>query len=256
VGKISPWAFTYLSPVSVCTRCSPPPSSPAARPMWVDLYFGAWVSSCEFVFRRNRLAVSDLRWPVSLGTPPGGERWAWMAGWVYVWLCACTMAGVGDRRGAFLAQLFGVDRHSHRHHHQSRWCSSSITPVLNLSGTRPARGGSRCSASSANWWAAIVVGVYLLLCSPSAAQSADRHHHRERERQLFACLPRLPRSPPCSATTASKPAATWPRRRRTRPHDPEGHAHDHLHRRRCRHLVCLAFILSIPDMGAVMSGAD
>jgi len=64
------------------------------------------------------------------------------------------------------------------------------------------------------------------------------------------------RSPPCSATTASKPAATWPRETPdAEPHDPEGHAHDHLHRGAAATWVCLAFILSIPDMGAVMSGA-
>src|SRR5260370_16525385 len=37
-----------------------------------------------------------------------GKRWAWMAGWVYLWALCTTIAAVAVGGAPYMAQLFGV----------------------------------------------------------------------------------------------------------------------------------------------------
>jgi len=154
--------FTYLSPVVGVYTIFAGAFVAGGPPMWwtyilvglgqflVCLVFGEIVS----------------QFPISGGLYPWarrlmGKRWAWMAGWVYAWALCCTMAGVATGVAPYLAQLFGVD---------STPVATTIialvlialTTMLNLSGTRllarVAMFGFICELVGA-----IVVGGYLLL---------------------------------------------------------------------------------------------
>jgi amino acid transporter len=106
------------------------------------------------------------QFPISGGLYPWarrllGKRWAWMAGWIYAWALCCTMAGVATGVAPFLAQLFALE---------STPSATTvialvlivITTLLNLSGTRllarVAMFGFICELAGA-----IVVGGYLLV---------------------------------------------------------------------------------------------
>jgi len=215
---MSKWEnFSWASPTcrrwSACTRCSPPPSSP--RPAHVVTYIlvGVGQLMVSLVFGE---IVSQF--PISGGLYPWarrlvGKRWAWMAGWVYAGPVLHHGRGC-DRRGAVSRAMFGVD--------STPIATTMIalvlivmTTMLNLSGTRllarVAMFGFICELVGA-----IVVGVYLLLFARHQPLKALIDTTIVNANGNI-CLPSSPlRSPPCSATTASKPAATWPRRRRTR----------------------------------------
>ena len=153
--------FTYLSPVVGVYTLFASAFVAGGPPMWwtyilvglgqlmVCLVFGEIVS----------------QFPISGGLYPWarrlvGKRWAWMAGWVYAWALNCTMAGVATGVAPFLAQLFGAEA--------TPVVNTAIALVLigcstalNLSGTRwlarVAMFGFACELVGA-----IVVGVYLL----------------------------------------------------------------------------------------------
>jgi amino acid transporter len=154
--------FTYLSPVVGVYTIFAGAFMAGGPPMWwtyilvglgqlmVCLVFGEIVS----------------QFPISGGLYPWarrlmGKRWAWMAGWVYAWALCCTMAGVATGVAPYLAQLFGVDT--------TPLATTAIalvliaaTTALNLSGTRllarVAMFGFICELVGA-----IVVGGYLLI---------------------------------------------------------------------------------------------
>jgi len=154
--------FTYLSPVVGVYTIFASAFIAGGPPMWwtyilvglgqlmVCLVFGEIVS----------------QFPISGGLYPWarrliGKRWAWMAGWVYAWALCCTMAGVATGVAPFLAQLFGVDA-TPLATTVIALVLIVITTGLNLSGTRllgrVAMFGFVCELVGA-----IVVGGYLLL---------------------------------------------------------------------------------------------
>jgi amino acid transporter len=203
--------FTYLSPVVGVYTIFASAFIAGGPPMWwtyilvglgqlmVCLIFGEIVS----------------QFPISGGLYPWarrlmGKRWAWMAGWVYAWALCCTMAGVATGVAPFLAQLFGVE--------STPFATTvialiliAITTALNLSGTRllarVAMFGFICELVGA-----IVVGGYLLLFARhqpfSMLWNTSLVHTDGTIGRHFS----PPRWPPCSATTASRPAAMWPRK--------------------------------------------
>jgi amino acid transporter len=248
--------FTYLSPVVGVYTIFASAFIAGGPPMWwtyilvgigqlmVCLVFGEIVS----------------QFPISGGLYPWarrlmGKRWAWMAGWVYAWALCCTMAGVATGVAPFLAQLFGVD---------STPVATTLialvliamTTILNLSGTRllarVAMFGFICELVGA-----IVVGGYLMLFArhqPLKVLVDTTFVHANGSylpaflasslAAMFcyygfeACGDVAEETPDASRMIPKAmrmtiyiggAAATW---------------------------VCLAFVLSIPDMGAVMSGAD
>src|SRR5258708_27482843 len=108
--------------------------------------------------------VSEL--PIAGGLYPWarrlvGKRWAWMAGWVYLWALCTTIAAVAVGGAPYVAQLLGIN--------VSQGGDVAIavamivaTTALNVSGTkllaRVAMFGFICELLGA-----VVVGGYLLL---------------------------------------------------------------------------------------------
>ncbi|MEA3107216.1 MAG: hypothetical protein QOI88_1821 [Gammaproteobacteria bacterium] len=248
--------FTYLSPVVGVYTIFAGALVVGGPPMWwtyilvgvgqllVCLVFGEIVS----------------QFPISGGLYPWarrlmGKRWAWMAGWVYAWALCCTMAGVATGVAPFLAQLFGVE---------STPVATTIialvliaiTTMMNLSGTRllarVAMFGFVCELVGA-----ILVGGYLLLFArhqplkvlvdttivhanggylpaflASSLAAMFCYYGFEACGDVAEETPDASRMIPKAMRMTiyiGGAAATW---------------------------VCLAFVLSIPDMSAVMSGAD
>src|ERR1700733_1125013 len=184
-----------------------------------------------------------------------GKRWAWMAGWVYGWALCCTMAGVASGVAPFLAQLFGLE--------STPIATTAIALILiavttaaNLSGTRwlarVAMFGFICELVGA-----IVVGIYLLLFArhqplkvlvDSSFVNAHGHYLSAFLASSLAAMFCYYGFEACGDVAEETPdpsrmipkamrmtiyiggaAATW---------------------------VCLAFVLAIPDIGAVMAGTD
>jgi amino acid transporter len=247
--------FTYLSPVVGVYTVFATAFVSGGPPMWwtyiavgmgqllVCLIFGEIVS----------------QFPISGGLYPWarrlvGKRWAWMAGWVYGWALCCTMAGVATGIAPFLARLFGL---------ASTPAATTVialvliaaTTSLNLSGTRllarMAMFGFACEIIGA-----IVVGGYLLLFArhqPLHVLVDTSFVHTASYWPAFlasslaaifcyygfeACGDVAEETPDPSRMIPKAmrmtiyiggAAATW---------------------------VCLAFVLAIPDIGAVMAGAD
>jgi amino acid transporter len=154
--------FTYLSPVVGVYTVFATAFVIGGPPMWwtylavglgqllVCLIFGEVVS----------------QFPISGGLYPWarrlvGKRWAWMAGWVYGWALCCTMAGVATGIAPFLARLFGLES-TPVATTVIALALIAITTSLNLSGTRllarMAMFGFTCEIIGA-----IVVGGYLLI---------------------------------------------------------------------------------------------
>jgi amino acid transporter len=248
--------FTYLSPVVGVYTIFASAFVAGGPPMWwTYLLVGLGQLMVCLVFGE---IVSQF--PISGGLYPWarrlmGKRWAWMAGWVYAWALCCTMAGAATGVAPFLAQLFGVD--------STPVATTAIalvlivvTTFLNLSGTRllarVAMFGFICELVGA-----IVVGGYLLmfdrhqpisaLVDTSIVHTAGSYWPAFLASALAAmfcyygfeaCGDVAEETPDASRMIPKAmrmtiyiggAAATW---------------------------VCLAFVLSIPDMDAVMSGAD
>jgi amino acid transporter len=183
-----------------------------------------------------------------------GKRWAWIAGWVYLWALCSTIAGVAVGGAPYVAQLLGLNVG------QAGDVVIAVlmivgTTALNVSGTkllaRVAMFGFVCELLGA-----IAVGGYLLIVA--------RH-------QSFAVLFKtfgLGNGHYFPAFVASSVAAMWcyygfeacgdvaeetPDASRAIPKAMRmtiyigGFA---------AMLVCLAFVLAVPDLNAVFSGKD
>jgi amino acid transporter len=200
------------------------------------------------------------QFPISGGLYPWarrlmGKRWAWMAGWVYAWALCCTMAGAATGVAPYLAQLFGADS-TPLATTMIALVLIALTTVLNLSGTRllarVSMFGFICELVGA-----IFVGGYLLLFArhqplkilvdPSFVHTGGSYWPAFLASSLAAmfcyygfeaCGDVAEETPDASRMIPKAmrmtiyiggAAATW---------------------------VCLAFVLSIPDIGAIMSGKD
>jgi amino acid transporter len=248
--------FTYLSPVVGVYTIFTSAFVTGGPPMWWN-YIGVGVGQLMVCLIFGEI-VSQF--PISGGLYPWarrlvGKRWAWMAGWVYAWALCCTMAGVATGVAPFLAQLFGLD---------STPLATTVialiliamTTALNLSGTRllarVAMFGFVCELVGA-----IVVGGYLLLFArhqplkvlvdPSFVQTHGHYWPAFLASSLAAmfcyygfeaCGDVAEETPDASRMIPKAmrmtiyiggAAATW---------------------------VCLAFVLSISDIGAVIAGKD
>jgi amino acid transporter len=200
------------------------------------------------------------QFPISGGLYPWarrlmGKRWAWMAGWVYSWALCCTMAGVATGVAPFLAQLFGVD---------STPLATTIialaliviTTILNLSGTRllarVAMFGFICELVGA-----ILVGGYLLLFArhqplkvlvDTTLAHTDGPYWPAFLASSLAAMFCYYGFEACGDVAEETPDASRMIPKAMRMTIYIGGA--------AAIWVCLAFVLSIPDLGAVMSGAD
>jgi amino acid transporter len=248
--------FTYLSPVVGVYTIFATAFVTGGPPMWwtyilvglgqflVCLIFGEIVS----------------QFPISGGLYPWarrlmGKRWAWMAGWVYGWALCCTGAGAATGIAPFLAQLFGM---------QATPLATTIialsligvSTLLNLSGTRllarVAMFGFVCELVGA-----ILVGGYLLLFARHQPLSvlvntSFVHTHGSYWPAFLAsalaamfCYYGFEACGDVAEETPD-PSRMIPKAMRMTIYIGGAAAI----------WVCLAFVLAIPDIGAVMSGKD
>jgi amino acid transporter len=248
--------FTYLSPVVGVYTIFASAFLAGGPPMWWT-YIGVGVGQLMVCLVFGEI-VSQF--PISGGLYPWarrlmGKRWAWMAGWVYAWALCCTMAGAATGVAPYLAQLFGADS-TPLATTMIALVLIALTTVLNLSGTRllarVSMFGFICELVGA-----IFVGGYLLLFArhqplkilvdPSFVHTGGSYWPAFLASSLAAmfcyygfeaCGDVAEETPDASRMIPKAmrmtiyiggAAATW---------------------------VCLAFVLSIPDIGAVMSGKD
>ena len=248
--------FTYLSPVVGVYTIFASAFIAGGPPMWwtyllvglgqflVCLIFGEIVS----------------QFPISGGLYPWarrlmGKRWAWMAGWVYAWALCCTMAGAATGVAPFLAQLVNLPA-TPMATTLIALVLIGITTALNLSGTRllarVAMFGFVCELVGA-----IVVGGYLLLFArhqPIGVLVDASFVHAEGHYWPAFCASSLAAMfcyygfEACGDVAEETPDASRMIPKAMRLTVYIGGA--------AATWICLAFVLAVPDIGAVMSGAD
>lgn len=102
--------FTYLSPVVGVYTVFALSFNAGGPPMfWSYVIVGIGQLLVSMVFGE---VVSQF--PISGGLYPWarrlvGKRWAWMAGWVYIWALCFTIAAVAVGGAPFMAQLLGLE---------------------------------------------------------------------------------------------------------------------------------------------------
>ena len=248
--------FTYLSPVVGVYTIFATAFAAGGPPMWwTYLWVGIGQMMVCLIFGE---IVSQF--PISGGLYPWarrlyGKRWAWMAGWVYGWALFVTLAAIATGAAPFVAQLLGMDA-TPAVSTVIAIALIALTTCLNLSGTkllaRVAMFGFACELIGA-----LAVGTYLLafarhqplsvLVDTSVIQSGGSYWPAFLASSLAAmfcyygfeaCGDVAEETPDASRKipTAMRltiyvggAAALW---------------------------VCLALVLSVPDIGAVISGKD
>ncbi len=154
--------FTYLSPVVGVYSVFALAIMAGGPPMfWTYLLVGAGQLMVCLIFGE---VVSQ--YPISGGLYPWarrlvGVRWAWMAGWIYMWALWTTLAAVSMGGAPFVAQLLGIELSPIANATIAATAVVSTT-ILNLMGTRllarVAMFGFICEIVGA-----ICVGIYLLV---------------------------------------------------------------------------------------------
>jgi amino acid transporter len=248
--------FTYLSPVVGVYTIFASAFVAGGPPMWwtyilvglgqlmVCLIFGEIVS----------------QFPISGGLYPWarrlmGKRWAWMAGWVYAWALCCTMAGAATGVAPFLAQLGNVP--------STPLATTlialvliAVSTMLNLSGTRllarVAMFGFVCELVGA-----IVVGGYLLIFArhqplhvlvDTSFVRRDGHYWPAFLASSLAAMFCYYGFEACGDVAEETPDASRMIPKAMRLTIYIGGA--------AASWICLAFVLSIADIGAVIQGRD
>src|ERR1700675_4873709 len=248
--------FTYLSPVVGVYTLFATSFAAGGPPMWwTYILVGLGQLMVCLVFGE---VVSQF--PISGGLYPWarrlvGKRWAWMAGWVYAWALCCTMAGVATGIAPFLAQLFGAAA-TPTATTMIALVLIVVTTVLNLSGTR-LLARVAVFAFICELVGAIVVGSYLFLFARHQplkvlVDTSFVHTHGS---YLPAFLASSLAAMFCyyGFEACGDVAEETPNASRTIPKAMRmtiyigGFA---------AMLVCLALVLAVPDLNAVLSGQD
>ena len=248
--------FTYLSPVVGVYTIFASAFIAGGPPMWWT-YIGVGLGQLLVCLVFGEI-VSQF--PISGGLYPWarrlvGKRWAWMAGWVYAWALCCTMSGAATGVAPYLAQLFGVDS-TPRATTLIALVLIGLSTLLNLSGTRllarVAMFGFICELVGA-----IVVGAYLLLFARhqplSVLLDTTLVHTTGAYWPAFfasslAAMFCYYGFEACGDVAEETPNASRMIPKAMRMTIYIGGA--------AACWVCLAFVLSIKDIGAVLSGAD
>jgi amino acid transporter len=160
--------FTYLSPVVGIYTVFAFALATAGPPMfWSLLIAGAGQLLVALVF-----SEVVAQFPVAGGVYPWarrlwGRKWAWMTGWVYLFALLATIAGVAYGAGPFVASLLGFAPSVHA----TVWCALvilALATVINLTGTKMLSYFA-IFGFSAELIGALAVGGWLLL--------TQRHHN-------------------------------------------------------------------------------
>ncbi|MET3107978.1 amino acid transporter [Oxalobacteraceae bacterium GrIS 2.11] len=248
--------FTYLSPVVGVYSVFALAIMAGGPPMfWTYLLVGAGQLTVCLVFGE---VVSQ--YPISGGLYPWarrlvGVRWAWMAGWIYMWALWTTIAAVSMGGAPFVAQLLGYEL-SPVTNVVIAVTAVINTTILNLMGTRllarVAMFGFICEIVGA-----ICVGIYLLFFA--RLQSVDILFNTYQFGHGLGYVPAL-LAASVGATfcyygfeACGDVAEETPNPSRAIPRAMYmtifiGGA--------AAMLVCLALLLAIPDLQAAMSGKD
>lgn len=154
--------FTYLSPVvGVYSVFAVSVQAAGAMMVWSYLIAGLGQMMVCLVF-----SEIVAQFPISGGLYPWSRRlvgkgWAWMSGWIYAWALFSTIAGAAVGAGPFLADAMGFDA-TPGVTAMIALAMVLVATVINLQGTkllaRVAMFGFICELVGA-----IVVGVYLLV---------------------------------------------------------------------------------------------
>ncbi|WP_234188319.1 APC family permease [Shinella sp. NM-101] len=164
--KMSLWGnfalgFTYLSPVvGVYTLFAFALATGGAPMFWSYLLVGIGQFLVCLVF-----AEIVSQYPIAGGVYPWarrliGDRWGWMTGWVYLWALATTVAAVAMGAGPYLAALAGFEP-SPFVNTVTAILIIAVSTLFNLAGTkvlaRVAMMGFLCELGGA-----LIVGAWLL----------------------------------------------------------------------------------------------
>jgi amino acid transporter len=247
--------FTYLSPVVGVYSVFALGLTSGGPPMfWNYILIGLGQLLVCLIFGE---IVSQF--PISGGIYPWGrrlvgKRWAWMAGWVYLWALCTTIAAVAVGGAPFLSELLrlGENRPVETALGVGMVC---VTTLLNVSGTRllarVAMVGFVCEIIGA-----ILVGSYLLLFSRHQNfHILFRTVHVTSGSYLSAFLASAVAPiflyygfEACGdvAEETPSPSTTIPKAMRMTLYIGGAAAI----------LLCLALVLAVPDMGAAVSGRD
>jgi amino acid transporter len=248
--------FTYLSPVvgvysvfQISLKAAGPPF------LWSYLMAGAGQMLVCLVF-----SEIVAQFPISGGIYPWsrrlvGKRWAWMTGWVYGWALFTTIAAVAVGAGPFLAEFLGFDATPGVTALVALGLVAAAT-ICNLMGTRllarVAMFGFLCELAGA-----LVVGCYLLMFQRHnpAGVILDDFAIRIDGSYLPAFLAGATAGLFCCygfeacadvAEETPDPGRRIPKAMRMTLYIGVA----------ASVFVCLALILAVPDIGAVISGAD
>jgi amino acid transporter len=155
--------FTYLSPVvGVYTLFAISLAAGGPPFFWSYLIVGAGQGLVCLVFCE---IVSQ--YPITGGILPWarqlvGDRWGWLAGWIYLWALCMTIAAVAVGAAPYLAALFGTSAADATATTVIALALLALSTILNLSGTRwLAR--MVVFGLLAELIGALVVGAYLLM---------------------------------------------------------------------------------------------
>ena len=248
--------FTYLSPVVGVYSVFALAVTTGGPPMlWNYVLVGLGQLLVCLIFGE---IVSQF--PISGGIYPWsrrlvGKRWAWMAGWVYLWALCTTIAAVAVGGAPYLATLLGFGGT-----HGGEICIAlamvCATTLLNVSGTRllarVAMVGFICELVGA-----ILVGSYLLLFARHQSFSILFHtFHVQGSGSYFAAFVASSVAAmfcyygfeACGdvAEETPNPSVAIPKAMRMTIYIGGAAAI----------FVTLALLIAIPDMHAVLSGTD
>jgi len=169
---MSPWAnfslgFTYLSPVVGIYTVFGFALATAGPPMiWSLLIVGAGQLLVALVF-----SEVVAQFPVAGGVYPWarrlwGKKWAWMTGWVYLVALLCTIASVVYGAGPYIAVVFGFAP-SVMNVIWGALALLALATVINFMGTK-VLAAAAIIGFSAEIVGALVVGFWLMVV----------HHHQ------------------------------------------------------------------------------
>ena len=259
---MSPWAnfslgFTYLSPVVGIYTVFAFALGTAGPPMiWSLLIVGAGQLLVALVF-----SEVVAQFPVAGGVYPWarrlwGRRYAWMTGWVYLVALLCTIASVVYGAGPYVATVLGF----HATVMNVIWCALALlvlATVINFMGTK-VLAAAALIGFTAEILGALAVGFWLIVVHHHQNITAIFHsfgapadHSGYTKAFLAAALIGIYQYygfEACGdvAEEVPNPGRLIPKAMRRTIYIGGAAA-------TC---VCLAFILSVPDMGAVISGKD
>jgi len=250
--------FTYLSPVVGVYSLFAYALGAGGPPMfWWYILVGIGQMFVCLVFGE---VVSQF--PISGGLYPWarrlvGKRWAWMAGWVYGWALFVSIAGVATGGAPFFAQLLGFS--------PTPVTNTSIALAMILVATLCNVSGTRLLARVAMFGficeliGAIVVGIYLLVFARHHPFSVLFDSFNIRAAGSTSYAPAFLAAAlaamfcyygfeACGDVAEETPDASRMIPKAMRMTIYVGGA--------ASMLVCLALIIAVPDMQAVISGKD